>query len=276
MAESAFSALQGGRPVQPASVGGMSNLRLIDLNLFYTIKEKILPANGYVNSFTETITPSTQTVDPNTGLTVTPYIGEYNDWVYFNPDNTNPALTGLLTQPTLSTSGSLAYINYPEGKVFYSGIQSASITVTYDYYDVYVQDGFPDWGEDLKDFDDMKLPMVSIDYMSRKNIPFYIGGRYEEDRTFVIDVLANSDVQRDDIMDLLEDSLRYDYTTPLDYRNGFPLGFNGDKNLAFDRGSANLWLPFRFKDASSRVIRNPIATDKFRHRSVLNVTVEQV
>lgn len=276
MAESAYSALVHGRPAQPSSVGGMSIARLMDLNLIHLIKEKLLPINGYVENYTETKTAGPTAVDPNTGLSVTPYKFTYNDWFYYNPDSSNPGLSGVLEEPTLSVSGSLAYIDFAGGTVYYSGVTTHSLTATYSYYNVYVQDGFPDWGEDLKDFSDMKLPMISVELMSRRNTPFYIGGRYEEDRTFAIDILANSDPQRDDITDIIEDALRYDYTDALDYRNGFPLQYNGDKNRAFDRGAANAWERFRFEDASSRIIRDPDGVDKLRHRSVINVTLSIV
>lgn len=274
VSESPFSALVWGRPVVPSTVGGISDLRNIDLNLIYIIKEQILPINGYVGKVTETLSPESQEVDPINGNVVTPYRSTYYDWVYYNPDPSNPALTGLLTVPTLSSSGSLAYFDYPNGVVYYSGVQSSNITITYNYYSVYVQDGFPDWGEEIKDLQSLRLPMISVDHVSRQNFPFSIGGSYEENRSFMIEVMANSDPQRDDITDILETSLRYDYPNTIDYKNGFPIDFRGDRNLAFDRGPASKWNHIRFKDASSRVIRTPGAPDKLRHRSIITLNVE--
>ena len=275
MAESAFSAMTWGRPINPSSVGGISDLRNMDLNLYYIIKEQILPANGYVSRHEETeILPSVQTTDPITGLVVTPYQARYNDWVYYNPDPSNPALTGLLTTPTISTSGDIAFIDYHNGTVYFSGTKVEAIDITYDYYSVFVQDGFPDFGEDIKDWEDIRIPLVSIDFSSRDNTPFAIGGAYEEDRRFIIDILGNSDPQRDDLVDLIETSLRYDYPNTIDYRNGFPLGFNGDKNGSFDRGVANRWSHMRFYDTSSRVIRDYDAEDKFRHRAIIDLMIQ--
>ncbi len=274
MSESAFSNLVFGRPVIPSTIGGLSDLRLIDLNLIYIIKEKILPVNGYVSRVTETVSPGSQTTDPITGLQVTPYQSQFYDWVYYNPDPSNPALTGLLVVPTLSTSGSLAYIDYPNGTVYYSGTTQSPIVMTYDYYSVAVQDGYPDWGEDIKDGDETRIPLISVDFSSRTNKPFAIGGAFEEDRSFIIDILAASDSQRDDILDILETSLRYDYPYTLNYKFGFPIGFNGDRNLTFDRGPANYWKHIRFKNTSSRIIRVPMAADKYRHRAIITLTVE--
>lgn len=272
-AESAFSSLTWGRPTLPSQIGGLSDLRLIDLNLLHTIKEVILPIEGYVGRMTETISPGTQELDPETGLTVTPYKASFYDWVYHNPSPSNPALTGLLTVPTLSASGNLAYVDYQNGTVYYSGTQSADITATYDYYSIYVQDGFPDWGEDIKKWEDMRIPMVSIEYTNRSNDSFQLGGGYAQTRQFMIDILANSDPQRDDITDLIEDALRYDFVNTMNYANGFPLKFNGDRNLNFDRGVANRWRAIRFDNVESRVVHNMHGEDKFRHRSMVLLNI---
>lgn len=275
MSESAFGNVVFGRPFDITTLG-LSDLRQIDLNLIYAIKEKILPLNGYVSRNTETITPLTQSVDPVTQLTVTPYQSTYFDWCYYNPDPTNPALTGLLIQPLLSQSGNLAYIDRPNGVVYYSGVQTTPITITYDYYSVMVQDGFPDWGEDIKSVDDIRLPIVTVDFSSRQPKPFAIGGTYQESYNFIIDILANSDPQRDDLADLIETSLRYDYALTIDYKQGFPISFNGDINPTFDRGPAARWTPIRFKSTSSQVIRSAQAIDKFRHRSLIKLLITVV
>lgn len=273
--ESSFSALVWGRPVIASQVGGLKDLRIIDLNLISIIKESMLPVEGYVSRVTETIAPGTQepSFDDNT-QTVTPYKSTYYDWVYYNPDPSNPALTGLMTVPTISDSGSLAYIDYKNGTVYYSGSKTNSISVTYDYYSVYVQDGFPDWGEDIKDWGDMRLPLISIDYSSRRNTPFQLGGGYMQDRSFIIDIVANSDSQRDDLVDAIEQSLRYDYINTINYSYGFPLNFDGSINGNFDRGPATRWKPIRFFDVSSKVVRNPIAEDKMRHRSIITLDIQ--
>lgn len=274
MPESAFSALVWGRPVDPSTIGGVSDLRNISLNLFYVIKEEILPVHGYVSRYTETVLPSTQEPDPITGDTVTPFYGTYNDWVYYNPDPSNPALTGLITAPILSTSGDYAYTNYPGGAVYFSGVKTEAITITYDYYTVYVQDGFPDWGDDPREWEDIRIPLVSIESASRQNTPFSIGGLYQEDRIFSIDVLANSDPQREDLSDLIETALRYDYPNTQNYQLGFPIDFRGDINTSFDRGPASRWRHIRFYDTESRTIRAMGAPDKFRHRSLITLQIE--
>lgn len=274
MAESAFSNLVFGRPLNASVIGGMSDLRLIDLNLIYTIKEKILPLNGYVSRFTETVQPGSQTIDPETGLTVTPYKASFYDWVYYNPDPSNPSLTGLLTTPILSNSGNLAFIDYQNGTVNYSGVSSTPITMTYDYYTVYVQDGFPDYGEDIKDVDQIRIPMVTVEYTKRENDPFQIGGGFTQDRLFMIDILAHSDPQRDDIIDLIEDSLRYDYDQTIDYKYGFPLKFNGDINRSFDRGPASKWKTIRFEHTTSDIVHEPYGEEKFRHHGMITLIIK--
>lgn len=276
MAESVFSQLVFGRPIDISNIGGISASRNIDLNLFYTIKEKILPINGYVSRNTETVSPLTQSIDPVTDLVVTPYQSKYYDWVYYNPDPSNPSLTGLLTTPNLSTSGALAYIDYVNGTVYYSGVQTQDITMTYDYYSVYVQDGFPDWGEDVNTIKNLRVPCVTVDLSTRMPSPFALGGTFQDSRNFIIDILANNDPQRDDLTELIQTSLRYDYTNTIDYRQGFPIGFNGDKNLNFDRGPASRFNTIRFNDTSSRVIRDPGAPDKFRHHSLIMLTCKTI
>lgn len=271
MSNTVFHDLTYGRPINTTEVGAISDLRQIDLNLIYTIKEIILPINGYVTRFSETLTPQGQTVDPITGLPVTYYKANHRDFVYYNPDPTNPALTGLLTTPIISQSGNLAYVNYLNGIVAYSGIQANNIDITYDAYTVFVQDGFPDIGEDPYEIETLQIPLISIDYERRRNTPLALGGKYQEDRTFLINITANSDPQRDDLIDILEDSLKYDYPLTIDYRYGFPIDFNGDKNPNFDR--TRRWNVIRFKDAYSRILRVPTQYDKLRHQGLLFVTI---
>lgn len=274
MSESPFSSLVWGRPINTGSIGGLSDLRQIDLNLIYNIKEKVLPINGYVNRYTETITPGTVETDPITGLPVTPYKSLYYDWVYYNPDPTNPALTGLLVTPTLSQSGNLAYVDYPNGTVYYSGVQSFDLTATYDYYAVYVQDGYPDFNYEITNLEDIRVPLVSVDFFKRINNGFSLGGAVEELRYFVINVTASSDSQRDDLMDILETSLRYDLTNTIDYSNGFPIDIRGEKDSSFNR--SNLWKRIRFIDKSSSISRNPKLPDKLRHQGSILLIVQMV
>lgn len=271
MSDSPFIASTFGRPIDPARVGGLSDLRQIDLNMYYIIKERILPLNGYVGRNTEIIQAGTQETDPVTGNTVTPYRATTNDWVYFNPNSSDPALTGLLTAPVLSTSGSLAWTDYLQGIVYYSGVTVNPITVTYDYYTVYVQDGYPDYFDDIKNWGDIRVPLVTIEYIRRKNRPFEIGGRFQQDRAFMIDVIGNSDAQRDDIADVIEDSLRYTYANTVNYASGFPIDFNGDKNPSFNRGY--VWKDLRFQSVDSKVMRNPYERDKLRHRTMINLDI---
>ena len=274
MAESAYSSLVWSIPIDFNKVGGISSLRNIDINVILTIKEKILPLNGYISRNTEVLSPSAQEVDPDTGLTVTPFKSTNADWVYYNPDPSSPILSGMLIQPILSVNPGLAYIDRTNGAVYFSGIQTDPVTVTYDYYTVYVQDGYPDWGEDIRNLEDIRLPIVSVDFTSRQNSPFAIGGEYQEDRNFFINVIANSDPERDDLMDIIETSLRYENIDARDYNFGFPIKLNGDINPDFDRGPATR-LPdgFDFWHAESRVIRGVNTPEKLRHQGLVMLMV---
>lgn len=273
MSESPFSALVWGRPVDPSTIGGLSDARQIDLNLFYTIKEKILPADGYVTRLTETLTAGSPEIDQETGLQVTPYQASEKDWVYYNPDPSNPSLSGVWTVPTISVSGGIARMDYYNGIVYYSGALSNTIDIDYWAYSVKVFDGYPDWFEDPKMVADIKIPMVTIDLNRRDNNAFQIGGGYSQTRQFVIDIIGASDTQRDDILDSIEDALRYTFNQSIDYSFGFPIQFNGDRNLAFDRGPASKWKDIRFENTISRIIRNPFEIDKFRHRAAITLNI---
>lgn len=273
MSESPYSALVWGRPVNPSTVGGLSDARQIDLNLYYIIKEKILPLEGYVGRFTETISAGSPETDQDTGLTVTPYVAQERDWVYYNPDPSNPSLSGVWTVPTISVSGDIAWMDYLNGTVYYSGVKTNTIDIDYWAYSVKVFDGYPDWFEDPKRVSDIKIPMVTIDLNRRSNAPHQIGGGFSQTRHFLIDILAMSDVQRDDIAEAIEDALRYTQTETIDYTFGFPTLFNGDRNTSFDRGPGSRWKNIRFEDTDSKVIRNPFEIDKFRHRTAITLSV---
>jgi hypothetical protein len=276
MAESILSNLAWGRPTSVEDVAGMTINRLTSLNLVYIIKEKILPLNGYVSRFSETLSPTSQDVDQDTGLTVTQYKASFTDFVYHNPDPSNPALTGLLTAPILNITTDLAWTDFPNGAVYYSGVKNNTINIEYDYYTVSVQDGFPDWGEDIVNLEDVRLPLVSVDMVSRNNNPFALGGTYEELRNFMVNITANSDPQRNDLMEIIETSLRYNYPNTINYNLGFPIIFNGDKNQYFDRGPGSRWKNIRFKEASSKILRNPLAPEKLRHQGNVFVQIQIV
>lgn len=275
MAESAFSNLVWNRPVDPTTIGGMSDLRLLDLNLIYLIKERLLPINGYISRYSETVYPINQTIDQETGLYVTPFQATYKDFTYYNPDPSNPALTGLIVTPRLGTTNGLAWIDYQNGTVYYSGNLSDPVTMEYDYYTVKVQDGFPDLNDET-DLENLAVPAISIDYQRRDNTPFQLGGGYKVNRDFILNITAVSDSQRDDLMDILETSLRYTYNDAINYKFGFPVDFRGDKNPNFDRGLASYWKQFLFNHVNSSVLRDASLPDKLRHQANIMLNIEVV
>lgn len=274
--ESAMSNLAYGIPSSIADIAGMTINRLTALNMMYLIKETILPINGYVSRMSETLTPAGQTEHPDTGETVTAYQATGSDFVYYNPDPSNPALTGLLTDPIVSAPQGLSYIDHQNGTIYYSGVTTNTIDVEYDYYTVYVQMGFPDWGADVKNWEDIRLPLVAIDFSSRKNNQFALGGAFEELRNFVINITANSDPQKSDLMDIIETSLRYTYAMTINYNYGFPVDFKGEKNPNFDRGPGSRWKEIRFKEQSSKVIRDPLLPEKLRHQGNVYIQIQIV
>ncbi len=266
-----FYNLINGLPINLSGIGGISDLELIDYNLYYLIKEVILPLNGYTANITETLSPGVQEVNQDTGLLVTPYQSSFPDWCYYNPDITNPALTGLITTPILSVSGNLEHIDYLNGTIYYSGTRNNTVDVTYSFYNVWVQDGYPEQYEEQYLTKTLRSPAVSIDFTKRKDYAQQVGGGYEQERIFNINILATSDPQRDDLMDILENSLRYPYFNTIDYRNGFPMDFNGDKGPLFNRNSR--WKEIYFQSSSSDIIRIPKAPDKLRHQGEISLNV---
>ena len=267
--ESAYSDLVWGRPANPNVIGGISDLKNLTYNILYLLKEQILPENGYTSRSTETIVPQGITTDPDTGLIVTPYKTSYNDLVYYNPFPASPSLTGLITYPILSQSGNLAWIDYTNGYLYYSGIQTNSITTTYDYYSVLVQHGFPELGEEGTSLENLRVPLISIDFLERKDRHFQIGGHYIERREFVINVTAANDSQKEDLIDIIDNSLTYPYNDTIDYKYGFPVDFKGRPNSLFDRGPGSRWYKIQFlsQESKSEVIRDPRLPDKLRHQA---------
>lgn len=266
-----FFNLNNNLPFETGRIGGLSDAENIDLNIHYLIKEIIFPLNGYVSTVTETINPGNQIVDQETGLLLTQYQSSFVDWCYYNPLPSHPSLTGLITSPILNPSGSLSHIDYQNGIVYYSGVLNNTITANYSFYNVFVQDGEPEQYDIQYLLDTLRLPAISIDSRDREDYPRQIGGDYARQRTFVINILANSDAQKYDILDILENSLRYTYSNTIDYRIGLPTLFNGNKDPAFNR--SNKWLPFYFKTESARPIRNPKLQEKLRHQAEITLIV---
>lgn len=243
---------------------GMKLDRLTDLSLIYFIREVILPKNRYYSI------NNSESLTVVTGTSSLQWQAKNPRWVYHNPDSTT--LTNLNAPATITpTGGTLDYINYNLGRVYFTVAPSA-VSATYSAQIVNVIDGFP--SPEL--FENLKLPIVAVEYDDKARTGLAIGGGHFVDFNHSIYVWAENDGSRDDLTAVIEEGLQVKLPI-FNYNSGFPLSntytSQGSINTAFSRGQMTAG---QFLGVKSRNIRIPTSIDKERHRSIINTTIRVV
>ena len=197
------------------------------------------------------------------------FAAQYKNWTYYSS-----GVSGVTVPATLSTSTGLEYINYVDGFVSFSGtIPATPPTCTYSYNVVSVIDGFPE----LENFDQYQLPLIAVDFNQMSRKPMGIGGGFLVTRSYDLEIFANSDSERDQMIQVLHDSLQYNFAILNFEVTGYPLLFNGSINSAYLKSPAStsgVRATARVLTWNSRVIRIPNAEERFKHRAIVTVGVE--
>ena len=235
----------------------MQRTRLVDLSLYYYIKDSILVQNGYIYNRAGAIL----TQDVNDQLK---YVSDINNWVYVD----------LVSYPVVVYDGGVVVdasnytINFVDGNITFSGYTPTGI-VTADYsYDIYKMQ--VEWTDDI--FDRNDLPFILIESMPDYTEGFQIGGGKRQVLSYRIQVFDLSDPESKDITDLLDDYLDH-YLPIINYNDGMPLNFDGSKNTSFSNVT-QFQSNAESSTGSSTFIRTPTPTEKEEHRRQIMIDVD--
>lgn len=242
---------------------GMTFARQTRRSLFNYIREVILVENRYYSiNNSESLTVVTGTSDLQwQSLNV--------KWVYHNP---NPAkLTNLNVTPTLVHDGTLDYIDYTQGRVFFT-VAPTSVTASYSAETVNMVDGFPS----PKKFEALNLPLISVSRMpDEPREGLAIGGGHVLVYNFAVQIFEQNEASRDDLMDRVEEGLAVKIPVWNYNSMGFALRTDakrGSLNASFDRN--NKVAAARITDVSTRPINAPTEMIKLRNRGEISIGLE--
>jgi len=246
--------------VYPTNV--MSANRYMDRSLLLYLKETALVNNRYYSII------NTEALTAVSGST-TEYESESSEWIYYNPDSTT--LTNLNVAPTI-TGGDVDYIDYHQGRVNFTSAPT-SPTASYSAQIVEAIDGFPEYDK----YNEQSLPIISLDYIRKERDGLMLGGGFWIRRTYVLDIFAPTDGLRDDLMDRLEEQLKYNIKI-YNYGSGFPLDYDqnggnfGNINSGFNRDL--VLYSAKVIDLNEEVVRVPSGGFMDRHRGKLTFTLQ--
>ena len=125
-----------------------------------------------------------------------------------------------------------------------------------------VLDGYP-YGKVAKSDFQNNLPVVAVEYMDGVDVPYEIGGTEEKLRSFSIHVLGTSTSERDDLVGVIRDGLKYSIPI-IDYREGMPIDYDGTVNSSFSSSIIDEGR-ILFENVRDKVIRidNPNTSQRF-------------
>lgn len=238
--------------------------QVIDHSLTLYLREEAFPTRQWViNVSSEELQPYANTIDNQ--VEVGKFQAAFDNWIYYSS-----GVSGVTVPAVISPSTNIEYIDYENGIVSYTGVLPTSVTATYSYGVVNVIDGFPDW-EVLAD---TRLPVVAVQFETLTRAPFALGGGHFMDRVFNIDIFANSDSERDQVTQVIQDALKYQFPIlTLETEAQQPLDFNGSRNVNYVRDT-QVQRYARVTDLDVRNIRVPDQIQKFSHRALVTVRVQ--
>lgn len=243
--------------------------QLIDQSLVLYLREVAFPTRGWTFNVTnELLQPYT---NPETNqMEYGHFSAQYKNWTYYSS-----GVSGVTVPATFSPSTGVEYINYVDGFVSYSGtVPTANQPplATYSVNSVSVIDGYPEFDN----FESYQLPIVAVDFEGLTREPLQIGGGYFMHRQYALEIFARDDSERDQMVQVLTDSLKYNFPVLNFEVTGYPLLFNGDRNTSYTRSTASQSGVINFArvtELTVKTIRVPDAIERMRHRSQVMINV---
>lgn len=174
------------------------------------------------------------TYDQTTGL----YLPDYNDlgiepnpvsrgrgWVYFDyPDLENEQTSKVTVYPATSNTT----VNYAYGGLRHD---SGDIPTSVDFYWNYISI-VDEWPQQVNT---SELPIVVVDISTINKGPYQLGGGKKLYYPGNIHIFAASRAERDDLMDIIHESMYERYLQIYDFSSGTPLTYDGFFNTSYQR-----------------------------------------
>ena len=239
-------------------------------SLVLYLREDAFPSRGWTANVTSELLQPYQNIETGQ-FELGKFQAQYQNWVYYSIGVSGVTVPAQITASPTQTQ---SYINYPRGMVaFTQQPYPTTVTATYSYYIVNVIDGFPD----LDNIESLQLPAVSVDLGPIRRNPLQIGGGFFVNRTFDLDVFARNDSERDQIVEVLDNALSYNFQI-LDFELAdYPLNFNGDRKSTYSKsiGSTSGVVATAYvKEFSVQPIRIADAIKKMQHRALVTIDVQ--
>jgi hypothetical protein len=151
-------------------------------------------------------------------------------WVFFDDYTTSDGTVVVDTSKEQTTkvtvTGATHYtVDYTNGRIY--DPNTVPTSVTYSWYYLSVLDAWPG-------INPPPLPVVSIDVDTTNKSGFQLGGGKKNTRIANLYIFATNKAERDDITDILQDSLFNRQITVKDYSKGDYLNYNGMFNTGFN------------------------------------------
>jgi hypothetical protein len=245
----------------------IGRLRIEDITVHNYIKYEVLGLY-----YVEQETDQSLSYDSSLGLYMPSYdglspspISPGRGWVPFDESlgyiNTSTEQTGRV-----SVVGSSSYeVNYLLG-----GIQSISgvpTSVSYYWNYVSVVDGWPGT-------DPPPLPIVAIDIVANRKLPYQLGGGKITERDTEIHIFATSNAERDDLTETIFDAIYLKKIKLIDYSQGDYLEYSGLFSSSFTSSEVSGSSGIYFEDISTRTISSVMDwSDLNKYRSVISCTL---
>lgn len=236
----------------------MNRNRLINLNVFYYLKDCVLPQNGYIYS--------------ETSFTLTQ---EAAGSLQFNSDIPNWFYNDLVSYPVhVYDNGSLVSsadytVNFVGGFITFDSAPTGPITADFSY-DVYK---FTlSWPEE--DLTRDKLPLIVLDLVDYNFSGLQVGGGRIYAYSFAMHVFENSDEEAQDVVDAILNKFTH-YLPVIDFNQGTPLNNDGTLNSFYSStgqylGQAEILI----ESMSSVRLTDPV--DREEHRFAIYFSVQDI
>lgn len=247
-----------------------SLLRLEGIALFSYLKNEVLPVHFSEWAYNEALVYSSTLVSYVPESTLVPHpTSKGRGWVFFDEATVNGStvIDATSEQTTrVSVTGASSYtIDYFRGAIKNPNTIPTEISYTYNY--ISVIDGWP--GEDVP-----PLPVISIDLNKMSKQGLQIGGGKRNIRELYIEIFAQSNPERDDITEILYDSLFTRNIAVKDFSTGFYLKPDGTYNTGFVPTTGGY---IYVTDVQARTINNKTDLSLTnRHRSVITLQYETI
>jgi len=241
----------------------------IDHSLTLYLQEDAFPTRGWVANVSNELTQSYQNLETGE-YERDKFQTRFKNWVYYATN-----VSGVTVPATASPSAGVNYFDYTNGLVVYNpgSTPNTPPLITYSYHAVQVIDGFPD----VENVDSWQVPLIAVDFSGMRRRPLALGGGHFVNRIYELHVFGSHDSERDQMIQVLSDGLKYNFPVLNFEVTGYPLNFNGDRNTNYTRSTASasgITATARVIDWSASIIRIQNPVEKFKHRGLVTLEVQ--